>query len=654
MMNEKADGATAHVVELRAILAAIRAGEEKAPLVDRLIDAADGFTGEREEAALLAKIGACRGWAGIVTKLPRPAKSSPALRVVTEESEDSEQTEQGVRQPPAGLPVGWRDPPMWVCSATGIYYQKDTPEGPVLARLLQRPLWIGRRWKDVDGGAWTVDVQWPGGSAIVGREVAMDSRGIIGLAAKGAPVGSSSARAAAQWLEISEQHNVRIVPVETAISRLGWTEAGEVRALQTPAGPHMLRAEEGHAQTARAVGTAGLRTQWLSMAAEVNRSPVAAIMLAASVASVMLEATGAPPFVVDLHGLTSQGKTTALRWAASAWADPGDGAAYILPWSATLAAIEGRAGFLRHLPLMLDDTKKVAPIDRPKIAGVVYQWGSGQGKARGHTHGVREVATWRSILLSTGEAPLTRLAGEHAGLRLRVLPIDAQPFPAGAAAVSLIGSMREWGHAGPMVAAWTVQNWTELRARWERHREAAAAQMEAGPQGGRIAEYIASIWLAVEALAAVGVPMPALSEMKALLVRAGQQAVQSADLATEAWDRVGTWLATQRGRVLGAVYRLDSAPPPHAGWIGRVVGPGDVAVAPAAMEDELRRQGYDPEEMIPQWAAKGLLKMGGASPKVNTRFEGVVIRMYRLNLEGWVEADEPTQPEPPPGDGYHR
>lgn len=635
--------------DLTEILAAIRAGGDKAELVDRLVDLAGSFTGSAAEVALLAKIGACRGWTGIVTKLPRPAKGRPSLRVVTEESEREDE-----RPRPAGLPEGWSDPGGWICSTTGIYQQKDTPEGPVLARVTQRPLWIGRRWADIDSGAWTVDVQWPEGSAIVSRQAAVDSRSLVELAGRGAPVGSSSARAAAAWLEVSEQHNAGIVPVEVAISRLGWTEAGGVRALQTPEGPHMLRAEEGHAQTARAVGTAGSRAQWLSMATEVNRSPVAAIMLAASVASVMLEATGAPPFVVDLHGLTSQGKTTALRWAASAWADPGDGAAYILPWSATLAAIEGRAGFLRHLPLLLDDTKKVAPVDRPKIAGVVYQWGSGQGKARGNTHGVREVTTWRSILLSTGEAPLTRLAGEHAGLRLRVLPIDAQPFPAGAAAVSLIGSMREWGHAGPMVAAWTVQNWTELRARWERHREAAAQQMEVGPQGGRIAEYIASIWLAVEALSAVGVPMPALAEMRALLVRAGQQAVQSADLAGEAWDRVATWLATQRGRIVGAVYRPDNTMPPHGGWIGRVVGPGDVAVAPSDLEGELRRQGYDPEEMIPQWAAKGHMKMSGASPKVNTRFEGVVLRMYRLNLADWVEAEEPRQPEPPPGDGYQR
>ena len=316
-------------------------------LVDRLLDLT--LTGISEEGALLTRIGAVRGWAKIVAGMERPEAARGSVLRVVEEGEGEPE-----RAKPDGLPEGWSDPVGWICARDGIYHLKESPgRGREAVRVTQDPLWIGRRWKDVDGGAWTVDVQWPDGSAIIGREVAMDSRGIIGLAAKGAPVSSASARSATAWLEVSERENRAAVPVATAISRVGWTEAGGVRALQTPDGPHLLRAEDGHAQTARALAPAGSAQRWLEAATEINRSPVAAIMLAAPVASVMLESTGAPPFVVDLHGMSSRGKTTALRWAASAWADPSDGAAYILPWSATLAAIEGRAGFLRHLPVLI-------------------------------------------------------------------------------------------------------------------------------------------------------------------------------------------------------------------------------------------------------------------------------------------------------------
>lgn len=629
--------------ELQAILAAIQSGEPKDALIERLMSVT--LTGEKGEAGLLTRIGAVRGWRGIVAEMKRPAASAqgPILRVVEEGEGEPE------RAKPDGLPAGWSDPVGWICAQDGIYQVKETKEGSVPVRVTQDPLWIGRRWKDVDGGGHTVDVQWPGGSAIVGREVAMDSRGIIGLAAKGAPVSSASARSATAWLEVSERENRAAVPVAAAISRVGWTETGGVRMLQTSEGPHLLRAEDGHAQTARALAPAGSAQRWLEAAAEINRSPVGAIMLAASVASVMLEATGAPPFVVDLNGMSSRGKTTALRWAASAWADPADGAAYILPWSATLAAIEGRAGFLRHLPVLIDDSKKVAPADRSKIAGVVYQWGSGQGRARGRVDGVREVVTWRSILISTGEAPLTRLAGEHAGMRLRVLPLDAQPFEEGAPAIDLIESLTEWGHAGPMVAAWTVHHWSGLRERWERRREEVQAQLGGGPSGGRLAQYIASVSLAVEALVAVGVPMPAMAEMRALLLRAGQTALASADLAGEAWDRIGGWLVSQQGRIKAANGRTEAPP---SGWIGRIASSGVVAVMPAELEAEMQRQGYDAAELIPQWAARGYLVASERGQKVPTWWEGISVRMYRLKIEGW-RVWEPEAP-PPPADSGER
>lgn len=636
------------VAELTAILAAIRGGDgDRAALMDRLYDLAPYLTGEARETTLIAKISGCKGWSGIVARMPRPAKPArPALRVVGED--------EG-RVAPDGLPEGWSDPGGWICARDGVWQIRETMDGgraPV--RVTQRPLWISRRWADVDTEAWTVEIRWPEGSAIVPREQAVSSREIVTLGGRGAPISSNSARGAVAWLEASEEQNRDAVPVLTSISRVGWTMAEGARAIQLHDGPHLLRAEDGHGQTARAMATSGDWRGWCETAAEVNRSPVAALMLAASVASVMLEASDAPPFVMDLHGLSSRGKTTALRWAASAWANPTDGAAYILPWSATVAAIEGRAGFLRHLPLMLDDTKKVSPADRPKIGAVVYGWGSGQGKARAHTSGVREVATWRSVLISTGEAPLVRLAGEHGGLRLRVLPIEDTPFPDNAPAVGLIETLADWGHAGPKVAAWTVQHWDSLRARWDRHREQAMAKIDGGPAATRVAQYIASVWLAVEALVAVGVPMPALAEMKDILLRAGRTAVLSSDLAAEAWDRVGGWLVSKQAQVKGAIYRPEPVIPPGGGWIGRVVAEGDVAVFTSALEEEMRRQGYDPEELVPQWSKRGLMRLQGGSPKVPTRFDGVNTRMYRLNLPDWKEATEPTRPEPPPPDDYRR
>ena len=640
MQEARAGGAA----ELRAILDAIKTGADKDALIERLYAAT--LTGSAEEASILARIGAAKGWARIVTALPKPKPGRPSLRVV-----GADEGREGPSRPD-GLPEGWSDPGGWICARDGVYQIRETPDGGrVPVKVTQRPLWISHRWADVDTGEWSVNVCWPGGQQVVDRKVAVDSKGIVSLASRGAPVGSTSARSAAAWLEASEEQNADAVPVEVSIARLGWTQADGLPVIQTPSGPHLLRAEDGHAQTARALTPAGTWEEWRDLAKEVNAHPIPAIMLAASVGSILLEPCGAPPFVVDLHGLTTTGKTSSLRWAASAWGDPSDGGAYIQPWSATLAAIEGRAGFLRHLPLCMDDTKKVKAEDRGKIGTVVYQWASGQGKSRGRPDGVREVVTWRSIMLSTGEAPLVRLGGEHGGMRLRVLTLDAAPFPERLPLVQRLDMVDTWGHAGARVAAWARQNWGGLRARWEKHRTAAQERLGGAAAAGRMAQYIASIWVGVEALMAVGVPMPALEEMKAMLLASGASALSSSDLASEAWERIGGWLIAKQAQVQGAIWRPSPEMPPAAGWIGRVVGDGDVAVFPAHLEGELRQQGYDPEEVLPQWVTRGWVTADKEGKRrVATRFGGAISRMYRLNLEGWEIAEEPRPPEPPPGE----
>lgn len=615
-------------VELLAILTGIRAKQPKGVLADRLRDLT--LTGSDEEAALLSRIATEHGWKQIVAALKRP------VRPVNQDASGGEAAQY---EAPRGLPEGWSDPGGWICSTKGIYHQKDTPEGPVLARVTQRPLWIGRRWADIDSGAWTVDVQWPEGSAIVSRKEAMDSRSLVELAGRGAPVGSSSARAAAAWLEVSEQHNAGIVPVEVAISRLGWTEAGGGRALQTPEGPHMLRTEGQGRLIASTIHTAGTFAGWQLVAKEVNRSPVAAIMLAASVASVMLEATGAANFILDLCGKSSRGKTTALRWAASAWGDPAENGGYLSKWNSTQVFIERKGAFLNGLPLCLDDTKQLSEKNREELKNIIYMWEGGQGRGRGSTTGTCETATWRSILLSTGESPLSVIGGHHEGMKLRVLTLNEMPFSE-AKLCAPIHSLEDYGHIGPMIAVWTAKHWNELKKRWEQRRDKVRTELGGGDNLDRISGYVATLTLAGNALVTCGVPMP-LTEMKDVLYKAAKSALIGSDIAGEAFQRIGEWLVQHPDRISGATARTEV---PYAGWIGRVVDTGEVGVYPAVLENQIVQLGYVPAEVIPQWADRGFILTGRDGLKMNTWFEGKSPRMYRLKIDGW----KVWRAEPPP------
>jgi len=538
------------------------------------------------------------------------------------------------------LPEGWRTPTGYKCSSEGIISQKIGKDGELVETpIAGAQIFISKRYADVDSENWTVEVQWPGGKWLGPRSSAFTARELPALADKGAPVSSDNAGDIVKWLRVTEMYNADIIPVKKSISRLGWTTDDKGHhALQNAVGPHMLRPEPGHETVIQSLRPRGTWEQWLQAAQIVHKNPIPAIMLAASVASIMLQATGAAPFIVDLSGPTSKGKTTSLRWAASAWGDVSDSGGMILPWSASPTAIENHAKILYNYPLILDDTKKVSPKKREDISSVVYHWGSGQGRARAKPDGLRPIANWRSILLSTGESPLSRLAGEHGGARLRMLSFNDAPFPAGDTGVVTIDALDTWGHIGPKVAEWVKRHWTSLADRW-RHAQTKFADLAGGASAAhRVAGYAASVFLGAEALRDMGVPMPdAIPDM---LVRSIQTAVSSADIPTEAWTRIESWLVSQRDRITNQASKPSegSISAPSGGWIGRVIGEeGDLAIMPDALDDALRKMSYEPNEIYPQWLTAGrIIPDASGNKQYACKWFGVATRMYRLHgLSGW-------------------
>lgn len=578
-----------------------------------------------DDLPLLTKLGAIRGYGGVCGEIRKAILRRP------EPKPDREAVASERRGAPRDLPVGWEDPPGWICAWNGVFRLKAGDDEEVEEiRVTHDPLWIGQRWRDVDSGAHHLELCWPGGTETVDRGTAMQARELAGLAARGAPVSSRSARDVVAYLEAAEACNRGAMPVASSITRLGWTLAGEERAWQGPDGPHLLRAEGGYLQVVEHLQPHGTWERWRGMALEVAQHPVAALMLCASAGSVALEATGAHPFVVDLHGTTSKGKSTALKFAASLWGNPDDQAGLPMSWASTVASIERRAAFLKHMPTFVDDTKKCPVKEREKLAAVIYGWGV--GKARATIGGVQAVATWRSALLSTGEAPLSEIAGEHAGLRMRVLPVSRQPFPDGHPAVRLIEGMDAWGHGGPKVAEWVRLNWDSLPARWEKARDKAEAAL-GGQASSRLAGFVASIGIGAVALQGIGIKVPWV-EVEKLLLEGAQTALASSDIPSAAWERVQGWLVAVQDRIAEQEGWTRNAACPQ-GWIGKVLRDGRLAIHPSALEGELKRLGYDPGELLPRWTAAG--RMDSPKPEA-CKWMGKTARMYVLNVaEGWKQ-----------------
>lgn len=150
------------------------------------------------------------------------------------------------------------------------------------------------------------------------------------------------------------------------------------------------------------------------------------LLLAASVAfsAPLLNIVGDDSGGINFVGMSSTGKTTALRVASSVWGGPD----YLHRWRATGNGLESIAQAHNDALLVLDELAQVDPREAGEIA---YMLANGTGKHRAQRTGVaRPAARWRLLFLSAGEIGLAdhMLEGgkrARAGQEVRLVDVPA-------------------------------------------------------------------------------------------------------------------------------------------------------------------------------------------------------------------------------------
>lgn len=258
---------------------------------------------------------------------------------------------------------------------------------------------------------------------IVSKIVLASSNKVTELAGSGIAVTSQNARAFIQYISDLENLNYDTIPERKSIGRFGHIP-GEgfspfVEGL-------IFDGDASFSTMFRTVRSHGSEEKWLDIAGEVRgMSTTAAIILAASFASVLLEPLNCLPFFVHLWGVDSgTGKTVALMMAASVWGDPTIGS-YVKTFDGTVVGMEKTAAFLNSLPLCLDELQ-LAKDGKGRTNFDVYKLAQGVGRTRGNRSGGVDITpTWHNCILTTGESPLTGQAS-GAGAINRVIDIECK------------------------------------------------------------------------------------------------------------------------------------------------------------------------------------------------------------------------------------
>lgn len=225
-------------------------------------------------------------------------------------------------------------------------------------------------------------------------------------------------------------------------------------------------------------GTNGTLEGWRQeVAARAPGNSLLLLALSIGFAGPLLRPLGLEGGGFHFRGLSSMGKSTLGRAAASVWCGGNGALGGAQSWRATDNALEAVAQGHSETVLVLDEINEIMP---DRVGAAAYALASGQGKARASTSGqLRRRTEWLVLSVSTGEISLAEhirssakggrvMAGQE--LRLLDIPADAGKGlgiwetlhgfddPALFSEAVNGGTRDHYGHAGPAFVERFVTN----------------------------------------------------------------------------------------------------------------------------------------------------------------------------------------------------
>jgi hypothetical protein len=595
----------------------------------------------------------------------RPAAPAPENPAPVEAPAEDEHEDQAAQDDTAvgdaegfdyagtfGLPSSVRTPYDYRVTGRGV--EALSQSGESWNRVTFAPLVVTATFEDPEGDQY-VELSWIDRSLgrprrisrIVSRETAKRGRKLIeALGSAGLPAVEGDARAVEKWLAEFEAGNVGRIPSEQLARWLGWQDDGTFVSSPEDGIKVDVPFEEQRGP-ARAHARKGTLEGWQEAAAQLTGFPVPRVAVAAALAAPLLKPLGLNSFTLDISSRSTKGKTTALQFALSVWADPSEHASAMSNWRTTLYAIEKRLNLVRGIVTIFDETMAVT--DDSLIDEVLYQLPMNHGKARsGGAFG--NMLPWETILLSSGERPALSFTTSQ-GAAARILGTTIAPFGEGggaAAAAAREGALAHHGHAGPEFIQYILSGLAQPNGREalkERHRGLVDEFRGDGDMTNRRAPMVAALALAEKLACGIGLlPYEPLSlEVWRGLFTAHNPTDNRPEMAL---DVLREYVAGHAHELFSTSRAALGERAPYSGWLGVLShdkGVTKVALLPERVRKILAESGYSLDAVVGSWVDAGYLetlKSQRPAHLVPRRFDGARAKCLAFTPEGMPFGDQ--------------
>ena len=318
------------------------------------------------------------------------------------------------------------------------------------------------------------------------------------------------------------------------------------------------------------------------------------------------------------------GKSAACYAAMSAVGQP---RAVSMGWRGTAVSHERRLALCGGgMPLYFDDARECR---HEEVLAVLMSVTNGRGKGRGSTVGTRADASWKTMLLSTGEEPATASA-THGGEVARTIEVTELPWGTkgtkeGAQLVREVtrGTEEHYGHALPEFVRRVTERYTadDLRASWRAivAELSDAVRPEDGDFGYRLAEHRAVLVLASKLAYELGIvtARPVAMTWASSEAREGERSEEE-----RARARIASWVASEAVRFVGSEAHAKAPANSGAVWGRWSEVDGTVAILSEVLREKLREWKFSPDIAIEGAGRRGWIRRDGKHLTHKVAIEG--------------------------------
>ena len=244
------------------------------------------------------------------------------------------------------------------------------------------------------------------------KAIVFNKNKLVDLANADLPVTSSNATHLVDYLDAFNALNESSLPLTYNVSRCGWHNFDGKDCFVDPRREFSITEEDKNISVkvddvrsdfAKHLKQIGSLTQWKKVYKLAKKYPVARLIVAASVAPILLRILGERNFLLYIYAPTRAGKTTALYLGASAVGSE----KIIRSFDATKNGLASAAADVSDYAFLVDEKQVADNRLSDTFANLIYALANGIGRTKlNRDSSLKKLQDWRTIAIMTGETLL--------------------------------------------------------------------------------------------------------------------------------------------------------------------------------------------------------------------------------------------------------